>query len=123
MKQKTGKRIINVLIGLLLLCPILVDQTTLVSAQTGSDVTIIAPSSALLGVGEQFTDLIHIDITGVNPPANTLEKLTSTFNGVEFRSSDSAIFGAPPKLDVIYTTNDLNEAPNEPILVLSLIHI
>ena len=79
MRQKTIKRIINVFIALLLLCPILVDQTTLVSAQTGSVVATAIPSAASQDVGEQVTVSIHFDMTGVDSPDNALGSFTSTF--------------------------------------------
>jgi hypothetical protein len=78
MRQKTIKRIINVFIALLLLCPILVDQTTLVSAQTGSVVATVIPSAASQDVGEQVTVSIHFDMTGVDSPDNALGSFTST---------------------------------------------
>jgi len=78
MRQKTIKRIINVFIALLLLCPILIDQTTLVSAQTGSVVATAIPSAASQDVGEQVTVSIHFDMTGVDSPDNALGSFTST---------------------------------------------
>ncbi|MFN2304715.1 MAG: cohesin domain-containing protein, partial [Anaerolineales bacterium] len=78
MKPKIGLKLANVFIAVILLFTGMMNDATLVSAQTGTVTAEAIPSDASLNVGEQVTVSINIDLTGVDAPDNSLGGFTST---------------------------------------------